>query len=193
MTLQKIREQIEKRGLGRATLKDALCDWLAHGCEVKFDIGLTIMPRKVFYKHISARRGFKQTEIYRNLSKEELIQSSKRYVELLNRLVYKQAYKRYNVRLDVIMTIEGERELKDLHTHFSISKPETIGTNEFARLVRQALEMSGEFEIVNPNYRSGIDALDKQYRYKVDIIDSDWGRYITKKLDNKSFNNFYFI
>jgi PHP family Zn ribbon phosphoesterase len=89
------------------------------------------------------------------------------------------------------MVTEGEQEMIDLHTHFAISKPITMSHKEFSKAVIKALELSGDFEITNPNYEENLNNLEDKYRYKLDLIDEGWLTYITKKLDGKDFKNLY--
>ncbi len=193
MELKEIREQITQKGYGYVSLKDVLVEWLSGGLEANFDFGLTLMPKKVFYKSVPRRKANGDTEIFRHLNRIELEDAGKRFMDLLNKLVYKQAYKRFNRRLDIVMIIEGANELIDLHTHFAVRKPTEMSIKDFVRLVRKALEMSGEFEIQNPNYKSDTDCLSDRFRYKLDLIDSEWLSYITKKLDRREFRNLYLI
>jgi hypothetical protein len=62
---------------------------------------------------------------------------------------------------------------------------------EFAKAVKKALELSGDFEITNPNYDVDADELAEKYRYKLDLIDEGWLTYITKKLEGKDMKNLY--
>jgi hypothetical protein len=190
-TLQDIKERCQQKGYDRLSHKQMLADWLGKGCEQRFDMGLTLMPKKVLYKQKSARYGMKNTQILRHLNSSELVSASNRFVELLNKLTYKQAYKRYNKRLDIVMVTEGEQELIDLHTHFAIRKPETMSLMEFKNAVKKALELSGDFEITNPSYDAGADILVEKYRYKLDLIDEGWLTYITKKINGKDLKNLY--
>lgn len=189
--LTDLRETCEKRGLNRLTARQVLADWLGKGVKQRFDMGLTLMPKKVHYKQKSARYGMKNTQVLRHLNSSELISASNRFVEILNKLTYKQAYKRYNKRLDIVMVTEGEQELIDLHTHFAIRKPEQMPIKQFVRAVHQAIELSGDFEITNPNYDADAEILVDKYRYKLDLIDEGWLTYITKKLDGKDMKNLY--
>jgi hypothetical protein len=149
------------------------------------------MPKKVLYKQKSARFGMKNSQILRHLNSSELVSASNRFVELLNKLTYKQAYKRFNRRLDIVMVTEGEQEMIDLHTHFAISKPVAMTHKEFSKVVIKALELSGDFEINNPNYDVDAKGLEDKYRYKLDLIDEGWLTYITKKIDGKDLKNLY--
>ncbi|PHY05419.1 MAG: hypothetical protein CK528_13630 [Alcaligenaceae bacterium] len=139
-----------------------------------------LMPKKLHHKQKSARYGMKNTQVLRHLNSSELVSASNRFVELLNRLTYKQAYKRYNKHLDIVMVTEGEQELIDLHTHFAIRKPETMSHKKFSKAVKQALELSDDFEITNPNYDAEAEILVDKYRYKLDLIDEGWITYIKK-------------
>ncbi len=189
--LQELQERCQQKGYDRLSRRQVLADWLGRGCEQRFDMGLTLMPKKVHHKQKSARYGMKNPQILRHLNSSELVSASNRFVELLNRLTLKQAYKRYNKRLDIVMVTEGEQELIDLHTHFAIRKPETMSHKEFSKVVKQALELSGDFEITNPNYDADAEILVEKYRYKLDLIDEGWLTYITKKLDGKDMKNLY--
>jgi hypothetical protein len=189
--LQELQERCQQKGYDRLTRRQALADWLCKGCTQRFDMGLTLMPKKVFYKQKSARYGVKAPQVLRHLNSSELVSASNRFVELLNKLTYKQAYKRFNKRLDIVMVTEGEQELIDLHTHFAICKPETMSYKEFSKTVKKALELSGDFEIQNPRYDAEAEILVEKYRYKLDLIDEGWLTYITKKLDGKDMKNLY--
>ena len=189
--LQEIQERCQQKGYDRLSRRQVLADWLGKGCEQRFDIGLTVMPKKVQHKLKSARYGMKNPQVLRHLNSSELVTASNRFVELLNRITYKQAYKRFNKRLDIVMVTEGEQELIDLHTHFAIRKPETMSHKDFSKAVKQALELSGDFEITNPNYDSKAEVLEDKYRYKLDLIDEGWLTYITKKIDGKDLKNLY--
>ena len=191
MTLHEIREALEKKGAYNIRHNQIISNWLAHGCETKFELGLTLMPKKVLYKYVPGIKAVKDNKLLRHLNRSELERASIRFIDILNRLVYKQLYKRFNKKLDVVMVIEGAKSAKDLHTHFALTKPKEIIWNEFARRVRKALEMSGDFEIFNPTYNFHKDRAEEQYRYKLDIIDSDWLYYITKELEAKSVHNLY--
>ena len=190
-TLQAIKERCQQKCYDRLSHKQMLADWLGKGCEQRFDMGLTLMPKKVLYKQKSARYGMKNTQILRHLNSSELVSASNRFVELLNKLTYKQAYKRFNKRLDIVMVTEGEQELIDLHTHFAIRKPETMSLMEFKNAVKKALELSGDFEITNPKYDVNAEILEDKYRYKLDLIDEGWLTYITKKINGKDLKNLY--
>lgn len=189
--LQELQERCQQKGYDRLSRRQVLADWLGKGCEKRFDIGLTVMPKKVQHKLKSARYGMKNPQVLRHLNSSELVTASNRFVELLNRITYKKAYKRFNKRLDIVMVTEGEQELIDLHTHFAIRKPETMSHKDFSKAVKQALELSGDFEITNPNYDANAEVMEDKYRYKLDLIDEGWLTYITKKIDGKDLKNLY--
>lgn len=190
-TLTELRESCQQKGLDRLTDRQVLADWLGKGIEQRFDMGLTLMPKKVHYKQKSPRYGMKNTQVLRHLNSSELVSACNRFVELLNRLAYKQAYKRYNKRLDIVMVIEGEQELIDVHAHFAIRKPEQMPIKQFVKVVHKAIEISGDFEIKNPNYDAEAENWTEKYRYKLDLIDEGWLTYITKKIDGKDLKNLY--
>ena len=194
MKLDEIREQLARNGYDRKTLRQTWLDWLAGGCGDKhFDAGLTIMPKKVFYKRVPNNKGVGGNNIYRHLNRGELEEANKRFVALLNKQIYKEGYKRFGKKLDIVGVIEGERELIDLHTHMTIKMPTSMKTNEFARRVLKALQLSGEFVIDNEKYNAKNDGVAERFCYKLDIIDSGWFSYITKKLNGKDFDNLYLL
>ena len=179
------------KGLRQAVTQAGACRLAWEGLRTAFWYGFDADAQKVLYKQKSARFGMKNPQVLRHLSSSELVRVSNRFVELLNRLTYKQAYKRFNKRLDIVMVTEGEQELIDLHTHFAIRKPETMSHKEFSKVVKQALELSGDFEIHNPKYDADAENLEEKYRYKLDLIDEGWLTYITKKINGKDLKNLY--
>lgn len=189
--LQEIQERCQQKGYDTLSRKQILTDWLGKRVEQRFDMGLTLMPKKVFYKHKSSRFGEKNTQVIRHLNSYELVSASIKFVELLNRMTFKNAYKRYNRRLDIVMVTEGEQELRDAHSHFAISKPKTMPLKDFVMVVHESILINGEFEVRNPNYNADVDGLDEKYRYKLDLVDEGWITYITKKLEGKGFDNLY--
>jgi hypothetical protein len=193
MKLAEIRERLVKKGAGKLSNREIIANWLAHDCCADFNIGLTLMPEKLLCRNLAGVRNIKGNKAYRHLSKQELEQALIKFVDKLNRAVHKNAYKRYGKKLDLIMVIEGENNCRDLHAHFAIKKPSDMQVKEFAKRLRHALELSGDFAITNPNYDAENDSSDKKYRYKLDIIDRDWLYYITKELDKRHVDNLYFL
>ena len=193
MNITEIREHIKRRFGDNESTKSELTKWLAHNPNLRFTYGLTLMPKKVFYKYVPQSCGVKLNMVKRHLTKEELAAACMRYFAILNKLIYKNAYKRFGKTLDAVMTIEGERSFKDLHAHFALACPSHLNPRQFARCVRKALELSGEFEIDNKNYDAAKDSADKKYWYKLDIVDCGWIYYITKELDKQNIRNMYFL
>lgn len=186
MKLDEIRDKVAKNEYDRKTLRQELLEWLSgRNGELHFDNGLTLMPAKVQWKRCNGK------QIFRHLNLAELERANVRFVHMLNKVVYKESYKRFNKRLDVVLVIEGARELIDLHTHMAIKRPAYMQVNEFAKCVRKALQLSGDFMIENESYNADKHCADDKYRYKLDIIDSGWLSYITKKLNGKDFDNLY--
>jgi len=193
MNLAQIREILTQKGAYNLTNKDLIRDWLAQDCADLFDAGLTLMPKKIFYKHVVPCKAVPDGDVFRKMTKKELEKASFNFIHILNKLVYKQSYRRekYKRRLPVVMTIEGEQSYKDLHSHFAIGKPETMDLMEFKQLVKKSIEMSGDFFVFDPNFEFEKHNLDQKYRYKLDLIDRDWLYYITKELDRKDLHNLY--
>jgi len=73
-----------------------------------------------------------------------------------------------------------------------LQKPDSYTTEQFHEQIVKAIDLSGEFEISNPNYRADKDSEDKMYRYKVEEITEGWSGYITKKIDKLELNRLYF-
>ena len=194
MKLQEIREKVWRNGYSKQTLRQAWLAWLgdANG-NLHFDAALTVTPRKILVKRVANKAGNGGTNRYRHLNKAELERANVRLVHLINKQVYKRAYVQFGKRLDVAAVIEGERELIDKHTHLALKRPAELATNEFARRVLKALELSGDFEILNKGYDERKHSVDKKYSYKLEIVDSGWLSYITKKLNGKDFENLYLL
>lgn len=167
--------------------------WLTSAKELGLTQGLTVMPKKVFYKHVPKSRYVADGKVYRHLTRDELERANTRLVHLMNKLVLKNAYKRDGKKLVAIGSIEGDNSsCIDLHTHFLLQKPDSYSNEDFHKQIVKAIELSGEFEMSNPNYRADRDSEDKMYRYKVEEITDGWSGYITKKIDKLELDRLYF-
>jgi ribosomal protein L31E len=194
MKLQEIREKASQNGYSKQTLRQAWLAWLSDASgNLHFDTALTVTPRKIFVKRVANKAGDGYKDIYRQLNRTELERANVRLVHMLNKLVYKESYRRFNKRMDVAAVIEGEKELIDLHTHLALKRPAELATNEFARRVLKALQLSGDFEIFNNGYDERKHSDDKKCSYKLEIVDSGWLSYITKKLNGRDFENLYLL
>ena len=189
--IEEIRHSLDRYGSDTKSKKEYLVDWLMVEAGEMFDCGLTLMPKKKFYKFIPATKKIKDGKIFRHPNKKETEDALLRFVHILNKVVLKHGYVRYNNRLPIVMTIEGEKNLRDIHGHFAIGKPKWMELKKFISLVNKAIKVSGEFEIFDPTYDFNKNNLDKKYRYKLDLIDEGWLGYITKELDKKEFHNLY--
>jgi hypothetical protein len=177
----------------RVNNKLEMVKWLANSDELGLTLGLTVMPKKVFYKYVPKSRYAMDGKVYRHLTKVELEKANERLVHTLNKVVYKNAYVRNGKKLLVIGVIEGDNNSTiDLHTHYLLEKPSSYTFEEFSKKVHQALELSGDFETTNPNYKFDKDSKDDMYRFKFEPVDTGWSGYITKKLDKLDLNNLYF-
>jgi hypothetical protein len=167
--------------------------WLTNAKELGLTQGLTVMPKKVYYKHVPKSRNAVDGKVYRHLTKDELERANTRLVHLINKMVLKNAYKRDGKKLVAIASIEGDNSsCVDLHTHLLLQKPDSYTSEDFHKQIVKAIELSGEFEMSNPNYRADKDSEDKMYRYKVEEITVGWSGYITKKIDKLELNRLYF-
>lgn len=191
MKLQDIHAHLDKKGAYNTSQKDVFCDWLVRECPLQLHAGLTLMPKKVFYKHVPAHKGVKENKLFRHLTKQELEKATNNFLETLSRLAYKNGYKRFGLKIKGIYVIEGNGINRDFHSHLAFEKPHNMQWSELARLVKQALEMNGEFEIINPSY--DVEKTNEAYRYKLDIVDDGWVNYITKELGSKKVHNVHFF
>lgn len=167
--------------------------WLTNAKELGLTQGLTVMPKKVYYKHVPKSRYVADGKLYRHLTRDELERANTRLVHLINKLVLKNGYKRDGKKLVAIGSIEGDKNsCVDLHTHFLLQKPDSYTNEDFHKQIVKAIELSGEFEMSNPNYRADKDSEDKMYRYKVEEITEGWSGYITKKIDKLELDRLYF-
>lgn len=176
MNLQEIRDLMHKKGAYNTTKKQVLCDWLTANEQMRLQFGLTLMPKKLLYKHTA------KGAVYRHLTRDELDAAVQRFMQLLSSVCYKQAYKRHGKKVHGVYVIEGERELKDLHAHLALECCDYMDMFEFKQSVEKALELSGDFVIYNDTYKQGTHDRLEKYRYRLDVIDSGWITYITKDL-----------
>lgn len=189
--IAEIREHLLIKYGDQTCNRDVISTWLAYDCAITFRYGLTLMPKKVFYKYVPSSQNVKNNMMYRHLTKEELVAANSRFFNELNKLVYKNAYKRFGKKLDAVFTIEGEASSKDLHSHFALSSPAHLNSLEFSKCVNHALRLNGQFLVENKNYKVGVDSADRKNSYKLDFTDCDWLHYITKELDKRHVHNLY--
>jgi len=183
-----LKQVVDKKDVRLEVVK-----WLTNAKELGLTQGLTVMPKKVYYKHVAKSRYAVDGKVYRHLTKDELERANTRLIHLINKLVLKNAYKRDGKKLVVVGSIEGDNNsCINLHTHFLLQKPDSYTTEQFHEQIIKAIDLSGEFEISNPNYRADKDSEDKMFRYKVEEITEGWSGYITKKIDKLELNRLYF-
>ena len=172
---------------GVKSQKAYLQEWLVNQRETELDIGLTLMPVKVF--GCGQRPQHTDTKQYRrHMNRDELYQAGMKFVEVLNKFAYKNAYKRFGKRLFIVMVMEGEQSQKDLHLHLAMNKPEHLTHIEFGKVIKQALEMSRDFYLQAPKRTT---SKPNRYHYKAEIVDRGWVGYITKELDTRHTHNLY--
>ena len=183
-----LKQVVDKKDIRLEVVK-----WLTNAKELGLTQGLTVMPKKVFYKYVPKSRSASDGKVYRHLTKDELERANTRLIHLINKLVLKNAYKHCDRKLVAVGSIEGDNNsCVNLHTHFLLQKPESYTTEQFHEKIVKAIELSGEFEMSNPNYRADKDGEDKMFRYKVEEITEGWSGYITKKIDKLELNRLYF-
>lgn len=190
MTLNEIRQKVGYYENAKTTLKQHTRTWLVSSLRNEFQLGITLMPKKIQIGPLPSWYNSKKKYAERELSKDELKQALDRFLAKLNELVFKNAYKRFGKKLNSIASIEGEVSYKDLHLHLAVGgKPDYMKFKELARLIVKAINLSDDFQTINESYKAGVDDVSKQYRYKIDIIDSGWMEYITKELRSNSIDN----
>jgi hypothetical protein len=183
-----LKQVVDKKDVRLEVVK-----WLSNANELGLTQGLTVMPKKVFYKYVPKSRSASDGKVYRHLTRDELERANTRLIHLINKLVLKNAYKHCDKKLVAIGSIEGDNNsCINLHTHFLLQKPDSYTTEQFHEKIVKAIELSSEFEISNPNYRADKDGEDKMFRYKVEEITEGWSGYITKKIDKLELNRLYF-
>jgi hypothetical protein len=174
-------------------IRNEVVKWLSNAKELGLTQGLTVMPKKVFYKYVPKSHSTSDGKVYRHLTRDELERANARLIHLINKLVLKNAYKHFDKKLVAIGSIEGDNNsCINLHTHFLLQKPDSYTTEQFHKKIIKAIDLSGEFEISNPNYRADKDSEEKMFRYKVEEITEGWSGYITKKIDKLELNRLYF-
>jgi hypothetical protein len=183
--IEQIRTNLEKYKGTNEELKQELIQWLTGVPVQRYQLALTLQPKKVVHKYKSTRQGFKSPVAYRCKGRNEILKDGRDLVKMINQIVYKNAYMRYGKNLDVAMVLEGEKSNKDLHLHLAIQIPQDRDFKTITQSIEEAIRISGEFQIDNPLYRpthtegSSIE----KYRYKIaPIYDEGWIKYITKEL-----------
>jgi hypothetical protein len=91
-------------------------------------------------------------------------QNFRHFMNVLNRKVYKQQFKRFNKRLNVIPVIENSYKDR-IHLHLILSIPENFHHDDYIYLIKETWN--------NTNY--GYREVDVK-----PIINSGWTEYITK-------------
>ena len=182
-----------KQVVAKKDIRNEVVKWLSSDNELGLTQGLTVMPKKVFYKYVPKSRSVSDGKVYRHLTRDELERANARLIHLINKLVLKNAYKHCDKKLVAIGSIEGDNNsCINLHTHFLLQKPDSYTAEQFHEKIVKAIELSGEFEISNPNYRADKDSDENMFRYKVEEITEGWSGYITKKIDKVELNRLYF-
>jgi hypothetical protein len=112
------------------------------------------------------------------LNKLSASQNLRHFMNVLNRKVYKQQFKRFNKRLKVLPVIENSYNER-LHFHTLMGVPENIKLNDYIQLIKETWAKT-----------------DYGYR-QIDVkpfINSGWTEYITKfksSDDDVDWENFY--
>ena len=103
----------------KAYVKEQVVKWLSNKDELGLTQGLTVMPKKVFYKYVAKSRYAVDGKVFRHFNKDELEKANTRLVHLINKLVLKNAYAR-NGRKLISMSYSADcRELIALSSSLS--------------------------------------------------------------------------
>jgi hypothetical protein len=196
MNLQEIRDLMHKKGAYTHANKQVMCDWMRLDVlrAQELTLGLTLVPKKVDYKHVRHWRNGRMVLIKKQITKDELEQATRRFIHALNKTVYGKHGLRKGTKLCVIYTIEGDKKLKDRHVHMAFNKAKHLSWWEMARCVERAIQICSEFmtydEICSTKYdtflgddEAFIEYCDSRKRYKLDLINDGWITYITKDMD----------
>lgn len=199
MKLQAIRDALHKKSAYNTTNKQVMCEWMRLNVLRQQDLtlGLTLVPKKVAYKHVRNWRNGNMVLLKKQITKEQLEQATRRFIHALNKTVYGKHGLRKGVKLCVIYTIEGDKKLKDRHVHMAFNKAKHLSWYEMARCVERAIQICTEFmtydEITSTNYGPFIDDdeafyeyCDSRKRYKLDLINDGWITYITKDMNKNT-------
>ena len=60
--------------------------WLTSAKELGLTQGLTVMPKKVFYKYVPKSRYVVDGKVYRHLTRDELERANTRLIHLINKI-----------------------------------------------------------------------------------------------------------
>jgi len=97
----------------------------------------TLRQRRTIYKNGKVQ--------HHNIDDSIAHQNVSEFLHRLNKKCFSTAYKRYGKKLDVVVSMEGGKDLirassetgKNLHIHFSIEKPKHMEPFEFVVLMRK--------------------------------------------------------
>jgi hypothetical protein len=69
------------------------------------------MQKKILYKHVAPNQAIADVDVFKKITKRELEKASFYSIRTLNKLVYKNSYKRenFNKNLPLVIIIEGEK------------------------------------------------------------------------------------
>jgi hypothetical protein len=169
MKLQDIRTRTAYNPLALPTQKAATRTWLS-GMSKDFPLALTLTLKQTIVE--TTDRGTYK----RKLTRIDCERIAKRFMQKLNKLVFKNAAKRYNKSLKYVVACEGINSYKNLHLHLQIGNfPSHIKLNNIDNLIAQAKALVSNIDM----------------QYKVDIADNGWAEYITKEITNKNSDSIF--
>ena len=100
--------------------------------------------RRIFFPSIGCHESYSQVH---KITEGDAIANITFFCDRINYASYKHAYKRYGKKIDIISCIEGGRkqlrektpnrdEIKELHAHLLLERPEHISFEEFKVLIK---------------------------------------------------------
>ena len=169
MQLQQIREKLAYSANTAPTYKAEVQRFVTSIAK-QYPIALTLTLKQTIVEETA----FGITK--RAISVEDCKRIAKRFMQKLNKLVFKNAAKRYNKSLKYVVACEGINSYKNLHLHLQIGNfPSHIKLNNIDNLIAQAKVLVSNIDM----------------QYKVDIADNGWAEYITKEITNKNSDSIF--
>lgn len=128
----------------------------------QYAVTLTLKPHELVSTSVGKH--------YRLTNERDAEATASRFLNKLNRLVFKNAAKRFNKTLKSVVVLQGLKKDKHLHLHLAISDvPQRIAPSKFKRIAVAAM--------------SSVPLIDEQF--DVAISDSGWIDYICDEVTHK--------
>lgn len=163
MLLFEIQQRLKNLGIERTDCKIACREFLPQLIS-EHNVGVTLTLKKSWY----SMNGKMKVIFFLHDANTDLI--AKRFMHILNKLIWKNSYKNKKSCLKTISVVEDGFGKKHTHIHCAIGNfPSDFKFRDLPRLVKKASNECFE-----------IDA-----QHKEDIADSGWIEYITKEIGKR--------